>query len=68
MQGMPNAYVATGFNKWGMTSSMAAAKLLCDLVQGRKNPYEDLFSPQRSGSRFDDKGGLIDGPAMGDLK
>ena len=113
-KGMPNAYVATGFNKWGMTSSMAAAKILCDLVQGRQNPYEDLFSPQRSmrkkqlllngaeatrnllsfrtkrcphlgcalqwnalehswdcpchGSRFDEKGGLIDGPAMGNLK
>lgn len=112
-KGMPNAYVATGFNKWGMTSSMIAAKILCDLVQGRQNPYADLFSPQRPmrkkqllqngaeaaknllsfrtkrcphlgcalrwnalehtwdcpchGSRFDEKGGLIDGPAMGDL-
>ena len=41
-------YVATGFNKWGMTSSMAAAGLLCDLVQDRKSPYEELFSPSRS--------------------
>ena len=41
-------YVATGFNKWGMTSSMVAAQLLTDLVQGKENPYEQLFSPSRS--------------------
>jgi hypothetical protein len=44
----PNLYVATGFNKWGMTSSMAAALILADLVQDRPNPYADLFSPSRS--------------------
>ena len=44
----PNMYVATGFNKWGMTSSMAAALVLADLVQDRPNPYADLFSPSRS--------------------
>ena len=43
-----NLYVASGFNKWGMTSSMAAARLLCDMVQGRKNDYQELFSPSRS--------------------
>ena len=41
-------YVATGFNKWGMTGSMVAAGLLTDLVTGKENPYEDLFSPSRS--------------------
>ena len=41
-------YVATGFNKWGMTSSMAAAELLADLLLGRANPYEELFCPSRS--------------------
>ena len=44
----PELYVATGFNKWGMTSSMAAAMLLGDLILGRENPYETLFSPARS--------------------
>lgn len=43
-----NMYVATGFNKWGMTNSMVAAMVLRDLVQGRENPYTDLFSPSRS--------------------
>lgn len=41
-------FVATGFNKWGMTSSMVAAMLLSDLVQGRKNPWEEVFDPSRS--------------------
>ena len=43
----PNLYVATGFNKWGMTSAMVAAMLLADLVQERVNPYTQLFSPSR---------------------
>ena len=44
----PGLYAVTGFNKWGMTSAMAAAMALCDLVQGRGNPYAALFSPSRS--------------------
>ncbi|MBO5952684.1 MAG: FAD-dependent oxidoreductase [Oscillospiraceae bacterium] len=44
----PNLFVATGFNKWGMTISMAAANILCDLVKEKQNPYADLFSPSRS--------------------
>lgn len=41
-------YVATGFNKWGMTSAMVASELLCDMVLGKENPYVEIFSPQRS--------------------
>ena len=41
-------YVATGFNKWGMTSSMVAALLLTDLVQEKESPFSKLFSPSRS--------------------
>ena len=41
-------FAITGFNKWGMTSAMAAAMVLCDLVQGRDSPYAALFSPSRS--------------------
>lgn len=44
----PDLYVATGFNKWGMTSSMVAADILTDLISGRENPYATLFSPSRS--------------------
>ena len=45
---MPDVYVATGFNKWGMTNAMAGAKLLCDLVQGKNGEYAEVFSPSRS--------------------
>ena len=44
----PDLYVATGFNKWGMTSSMVSAMILSDMVQGRKNPYTSVYSPSRS--------------------
>lgn len=41
-------YTASGFNKWGMTGSMLSAMLLADIVTGRENEYEKLFSPSRS--------------------
>lgn len=44
----PNVYVAAGFNKWGMSSSMAAAILLRDLLTGRSSPYAALYDPSRS--------------------
>ena len=40
-------FVATGFGKWGMTSSMAAAVLLTDQICRRENPCGEVFSPQR---------------------
>lgn len=43
-----NLYVATGFNKWGMTGSMVASILLRDMILGKSSPYEELFSPSRS--------------------
>ena len=43
-----NLYTATGFNKWGMTSSMVASSLLADLVTDRKNSYSEVFSPSRN--------------------
>lgn len=112
--GSKGLYVATGFNKWGMTSSMVSALLLRDLLLDRDNPYVSLFSPSRSilhpqlalnaaeatlnlltptaprcphmgcalkwnaqehswdcpchGSRFSQRGTLLDNPANGDLK
>jgi glycine/D-amino acid oxidase-like deaminating enzyme len=44
----PNFYVATGFNKWGMTSSMVSAMILSDLVMGKDNAYAPVFCPSRS--------------------
>lgn len=106
---MPNVYVATGFNKWGMTTTMAAAMRLCNMIQNGTADTDSVFSPSRSmlrpqllvniweatvhllaplprrcthlgcalrwnpaerswdcachGSRFDEKGGIIDNPA-----
>ncbi len=47
-QNTPNLYVAAGFNKWGMTSAMAAAMLLRDLITGQENPCASVFSPSRN--------------------
>ncbi len=41
-------FVASGFNKWGMTSSMVSAMLLCDMAQGKRNPYAPAFAPSRT--------------------
>ena len=43
----PHIYVATGFQKWGMTSSMIAARILCDEICKKENLYKELFTPQR---------------------
>jgi len=110
----PNLFVTTGFNKWGMSASMAAAMLLTDLVLGKDNAYERIFSPSRTvlrprlaanilestgnllrptvprcphlgcalrwnprerswdcpchGSRFSEKGELLNNPATGNMK
>nr|WP_294487578.1 FAD-dependent oxidoreductase [uncultured Anaerosporobacter sp.] len=110
----PHMYVATGFNKWGMTSSMVAAMILSDMVKGKDNEWRQVYSPHRSmlksqlfmngveavsnlltptmkrcphmgcalkwnkiehtwdcpchGSRFDNKGQLIDNPAKNNAK
>lgn len=45
---MPGCYVATGFNKWGMTSAMVSAMILVDLVREKDNIYADLYNPARS--------------------
>lgn len=44
----PGLYVASGYNKWGMTSSMAAAMMLADMVQGKESRYAAVFSPSRT--------------------
>jgi glycine/D-amino acid oxidase-like deaminating enzyme/nitrite reductase/ring-hydroxylating ferredoxin subunit len=42
-----NAFIATGYRKWGMTTSAAAALLLKDLILGVDNRYEALYTPSR---------------------
>lgn len=113
-KGAKNLFVATGFNKWGMTNSMVSAMILSDMIIEKENPYAKTFNPSRSilkpqlfvngfesvknlltptpkrcphlgcalkwnkaehtwdcpchGSRFTEKGKLLETPANGDLK
>ena len=43
-----NLYVATGFNKWGMTSAMTAAMLLRDMITKKECSYAPVFSSSRT--------------------
>ena len=55
-----NWFVATGFQKWGMTTAMISAMIISDLVIGKKNPYAAVFSPQRLLVRSGAKRFLVD--------
>lgn len=46
----PDWFVASGFQKWGMSSSMVSAMILTDLICGRENPYAEIFAPGRFSS------------------
>ena len=41
-------YLATGFNKWGMTSSMTAAAILSGAITGAAPSYASVFAPSRT--------------------
>ena len=43
----PNVYVATGFKKWGITTSNVAANIITDKILGKENQYEDIYTPLR---------------------
>jgi glycine/D-amino acid oxidase-like deaminating enzyme/nitrite reductase/ring-hydroxylating ferredoxin subunit len=42
-----NVFIATGDSGQGMTHGTIAGMLLTDLIQGRANPWEELYSPSR---------------------
>ncbi|MCF6139030.1 FAD-dependent oxidoreductase [Pseudalkalibacillus berkeleyi] len=42
-----NIFVATGYRKWGMTTSVVAASILRDLITKTDNPYCKIFTPSR---------------------
>ena len=44
---MENIYVATGFNKWGMTSSNVAANIITDSILKNKNSYKEIYDSTR---------------------
>ena len=43
----PQWLVATGFQKWGMSSSAVAAQTLAAIVSGREAAYASVFAPRR---------------------
>lgn len=44
-----HTYLATGFNKWGLTNGTVAATLLVDAIAGRSNPAHETFDSTRLG-------------------
>ena len=42
-----NMFVATGYNKWGMTTSNIASRIIIDKILGKKNKYEHIYSSTR---------------------
>lgn len=44
---MPNIYVATGFKKWGMSTSHVAGRIITDKIIGVKNDYADVYRATR---------------------
>jgi glycine/D-amino acid oxidase-like deaminating enzyme/nitrite reductase/ring-hydroxylating ferredoxin subunit len=42
-------YVATGFDKWGLTNGTAAARILTDLIRDVDNPHASAFDAGRLG-------------------
>ncbi len=45
--GQPNILIATGYRKWGMSNGTAAGMLLRDIVLGKKNRFQELYTPSR---------------------
>lgn len=43
----PNVYIATGFKKWGMTTSNVAANIITDKILKKENPYTDIYTATR---------------------
>ena len=42
-----NVYIITGDSGTGMTHCTIGGILICDLIQGRKNPWEKIYKPSR---------------------
>src|SRR5690606_7246378 len=45
--GSPHFFVALGFNAWGITTGVAAAALITDLIMDRSSPCAELFDASR---------------------
>ena len=47
--GLPYVYISTGYRKWGLSNSMASARIISDQIVGRKNRATELYAPDRTG-------------------
>ncbi|NMA86946.1 MAG: FAD-dependent oxidoreductase [Tissierellia bacterium] len=43
----PDMYIATGFQKWGMTNSMVSAMIIRDLIINGESPWQEVYDPSR---------------------
>ena len=43
----PNVYLATGFKKWGMTTSNVAANIITDKILRKENKYAQIYDSKR---------------------
>ena len=42
-----NLYIGVGYNTWGMTNGVIAAKIISDDILGIENEYKNVFKPNR---------------------
>ncbi len=40
-------YIGCGYNTWGMTNSLLAAKIISDLIKSGVSEYKNIFNPKR---------------------
>ncbi len=45
--GRESIFVATGFDKWGITNGTASAMIISDLIVKGKSPWQEVYSPSR---------------------
>ncbi len=46
--GNGRVFVATGYNKWGLSNGTVAALVIADAVAGRPNPWAETFDANRA--------------------
>lgn len=44
---MKNLYIATGFKKWGITTSNVSSKIITDMITKKNNPYIKIYNSTR---------------------
>lgn len=46
---LPYVYISTGNRKWGLSNSLASAKIIADQIIGNENRAAALYAPSRTG-------------------